>query len=71
MEAEKFGIVKRLQGDAKDILDFFDLIFEATKIPDSDEQILFQLRKIIRRCDYISSEIEKEFRNGEEAEGKL
>jgi len=65
MNPDKISTIKRLSGDAADVKETFDRISEILKKEDKldDDIILFQLRKIVDRCDYISLTIEKEFRD--------
>lgn len=54
--------VHRLIGDSKDIVHYFEMIQNGLDKPEKEDEILFFLRKIVSRCDYISSQIESEIK---------
>jgi len=60
MESNKLGTIHRLHGDIKSIDAKFDLIESLGE--DKDEEILYYLRHIVDRCNYISNEIERNFK---------
>ena len=57
MTPEQKGNIKRLMGDAQTVAGFLQ---EIEKIED-DYTILYKLRQVVSKCDYISSTIEREF----------
>lgn len=57
--------IHRLSGDAKTIVEYFESIRLKLDGTDSTDEILFFLRKIVERCDYIASQIESEIKMGD------
>jgi len=60
MKPDKIATLKRLMGDASDMKNHFDLIIYDHSL--TEETVDFYLRKIVHKCDYISNELEKEFK---------
>ena len=67
MDKDKIGLIWRIYGDSTDIVSRLDSILKNLKAPIDDksmleDEVLFHLRKIVDKCDYIASEIEKGFK---------
>ena len=66
MSPEKIATIKRLAGDSEIILSLFHEIEERLSYESfSNEGILFNLHKIVDKCDHIASQIETEFKKEE------
>jgi HD superfamily phosphodiesterase len=62
MEIDKISTIHRVFGDAQDITSRLDSILSMLRNPaGSEEEIFYHLRRVVDKCDYIASEIEKVF----------
>ena len=70
MDSNKKAFINRAYGDIADMKTRFELVI---KLMDTDDgkEIFYHLRRIVNKCDEISSTIEKEFRESIPAEMEI
>jgi len=62
MDQLKLATIHRLHDDIRTIESKFNLIEESLSKDNDDQIILFYLRDIVARCDYVSNQIEENFK---------
>ena len=66
MSPNEIALIRSMQGDAGTVRSKFDFILgELASGKINDDRILFELRQIVGKCDYISTTIESNFNRHE------
>ena len=75
MDSNKKAFINRAYGDIADMKTRFELIIKLMdhdyELNSNDKEIFYHLRRIVDKCDEISSTIEKEFKESIPAEMEI